>query len=364
MFIVVICFANIRKLYLTFYTKWFLLYYFFLLLSCFWATNPTQALTGVIYFFLIHVPIYTMYCWVQNKSDLILCMWSFVIGLVLNGIYIIKTAGFFTQIGVLTPGLMYWASNATSRRYALGCVLIIALLKLSSSKAGKICMAVMMIPCAYVLLFCTSRGAFLIVAISIFVAIACSNDNQLKKILLFSLLIIIIVLLYNFIMNNQYIYPLFGRKIEKFLNAASQSGVLGAEEDRVERIVDGINVFLNRPLIGYGYNGFANNTRFTAYSHNDYVDTLCDIGLIGFFIYYSVFAYIVRFMPTAMKKEKTGGYSLIYGIIIALIIFNIISVVRYDISIQACMCFACIIIEQDLWFGSIGKGDAMDEIEK
>lgn len=358
--IVLTCCLNIRVLQMTFYTKWFLAYYSFLFLSCFWATNPVQALTGVFYFLLIHIPLFAMYCWIHDKSDLLLCIVSFITGLVINCFYILNTAGLFSQIGVLTPGLHYWASNATSRRYALGCILIGAMIKLAKGRIEKLLYVLMMIPCAYVLLFCTSRGAFLIVALSIFVAILFSKENQFKKIGLFLLLIGLIVFLYYFIMNNQYIYPLFGRKLEKFFNAAAQKGVLGAEEDRVERIIDGFKVFLNRPLFGYGYNGFANNTRFTAYSHNDYIETLCDIGMVGFSIYYSIFLFIARFMPPAVKKEKTGGYSLIFGIVVALFAFNVLSVVRYDISIQACLCFACVIVEQNWLSKRYGEEEGKD----
>lgn len=65
----------------------------------------------------------------------------------------------------------------------------------------------------------------------------------------------------------------------------------------------GIDMFLRKPLLGYGSSGFANFANFNnGWSHNHFSETLCDFGILGTFFFHVGFAY--AFISYLRSKDK------------------------------------------------------------
>lgn len=63
------------------------------------------------------------------------------------------------------------------------------------------------------------------------------------------------------------------------------TGVEGSSEQRLDFIETGVNIWKNNPFLGVGFNNF----RYFSggfYAHNNFIELLSTLGLIGFFLFY------------------------------------------------------------------------------
>ena len=86
--------------------------------------------------------------------------------------------------------------------------------------------------------------------------------------------------------------PLFSVANERFF------GFIGGEQDygdrlREQMIERGIEMFLQKPITGWGIIAFQIVSGFHNYSHNNYIELLANYGMIGFGLFYSLYGYSV-----------------------------------------------------------------------
>lgn len=84
-----------------------------------------------------------------------------------------------------------------------------------------------------------------------------------------------------------WLYNIIGFRIEGLIETLS--GGKDTEASAVERslmIETAWKMFWEKPVLGWGIDGFAANTRFGVYSHNNYMEMLVSFGAIGFLFIY------------------------------------------------------------------------------
>ncbi len=70
---------------------------------------------------------------------------------------------------------------------------------------------------------------------------------------------------------------------------------LWSAQTRYLMIDEGIKLWLAKPVFGWGGGGFAKNSGFGTYSHNNYTEILSNYGITGFCLYYSFYVYLFMF---------------------------------------------------------------------
>lgn len=104
-----------------------------------------------------------------------------------------------------------------------------------------------------------------------------------------------------------FISTLFGKNI-----GGGKTGELSTI-DRLDMFLCGIQMWLRRPLFGWGPWGFATFSGGKGgWSHNNISESLCNFGLIGSFLFH--FGFVVSFMSyikTKEKKRKTLSFLVI-----------------------------------------------------
>lgn len=102
---------------------------------------------------------------------------------------------------------------------------------------------------------------------------------------------------------------------------------------RFEMFLDGMTMFLRKPIFGYGVQGFFRSSSFGfAWSHNNISETLCNFGLVGTFFFH--FGMIYALYKFSKKKQKTiTDYSMF--LIILFFIITMISVALNSQKIYA-----------------------------
>jgi O-antigen ligase len=116
------------------------------------------------------------------------------------------------------------------------------------------------------------------------------------------------------------IFSLMNERIQGIAASFTGGEVDASAATRAEFVEFGFHWFLEKPIIGYGIDNYREllldaNGLYT-YSHNNFIEILCSIGIIGFAVYYAIYANLLMKLTQKMKKQDT--YSKIAWILIFL----------------------------------------------
>lgn len=111
-------------------------------------------------------------------------------------------------------------------------------------------------------------------------------------------------------------------RIERFTSTMDGKDAEGSTEERVGFIKEGWEQFTARPFTGYGIDSFRYYHQL--YAHNNYIELLFDVGILGVVIFYSIHFSIFR----KLGRYRTGAF--IGAFLLVLMIMDIGLVSYYD----------------------------------
>lgn len=155
-----------------------------------------------------------------------------------------------------------------------------------------------------------------------------------------------IALLYFAVMKIPMLYETIGFRFEQLFSLAKGgTSKVSSDSIRKQMIEIGFEAWLKKPVVGYGLDTFKyynlQVTNHFYYAHNNYIELLYDLGIIGFLLYYcfvgKILANLVKIKSDSDRYKELG-----IGLIIEALIFDIGGVSYYTITIQIILCFAFI----------------------
>ena len=151
-----------------------------------------------------------------------------------------------------------------------------------------------------------------------------------------------VVFLVFLILKVPYLYKTVGYRIESMfgflLGAGTEEGSINLRNTMIEY---GIEWFKSKPILGYGMDNYrvlyGASTGWTTYSHNNYIELLVGMGLIGTVIYYSFYFVCIRY--GLRQKSLLSKYFL--GILLILLIsdYATISYDNFTTQLLLCLCY-------------------------
>jgi len=162
-----------------------------------------------------------------------------------------------------------------------------------------------------------SRKAAGMVILGFIIFTFLKNKNRMTGKVIFRRLIQIFVVVvalfafYSLMMTNEVLYNLLGSRVETMLYYMKFAQ---GDESMIERkfyIDVAWELFRNNPFFGVGSNGFVTYLTYiryshVAYSHNNFTEILCTLGLVGFVLYYSMPVYLaIKLFPANLPDGKT-----------------------------------------------------------
>lgn len=143
-------------------------------------------------------------------------------------------------------------------------------------------------------------------------------------------------------------YASMGARVEEMNNILQ--GNMGGDTSRLFLLFYGIEWFVDKPCLGYGINCFrvlSNQTDMFAgknfYAHNNYIELLVDVGLVGLIIYY--YPLIRIFIHACISKSYFGKVAIVLLLTIFFSDFFSVGYYLFDsqyfIAICYIMIFSC-----------------------
>lgn len=116
-------------------------------------------------------------------------------------------------------------------------------------------------------------------------------------------------------------------RMEQGINAVEgKDGGDSSAEKRLHYIDKGWNLFKDKWAIGYGISNFGYVSRTGTYAHNNFIELLCDVGIIGFLLYYAMYIRAAR----ELYKQKGVAIGCITALFLIRLFGEYAMVTYYD----------------------------------
>lgn len=316
-----------HKIHIDKYVFWMIAFTFFCALSVNWAISKQDArsivstliLNNICIFFIINL-LYED----KNRMDLIVN--TIIFTSIVSGLQILIRYGFFVFIngnrsisGVVSANLIGMVAAIASA---------LAVYKFREQEKSKKLYIVAFALNIIIMILSASRKAIFFFLIPIIIYYILKSKNVLGSVKKLTISFFICALFFVMIMKIPFLYNSVGCRIETMMNGLLGEGETDSSTSfRMTMIEWGIDWFKIKPYWGYGINNYKDllgtkRTFFGAegvYAHNNYVELLVDVGIVGTLLYYSIYVAIIFKVIKRIKKLSTFQM-VMFGILIACII--------------------------------------------
>ncbi|RAS99036.1 hypothetical protein A6E22_25100, partial [Bacillus cereus] len=273
------------------FNKFLFIYFLFILVcfvSVFFAINQSIAVSKIKTIILIYFLMISLVNYIDTFEKLRSFLLSFVYSGFITGVYILASSD-FSQVTRYGSEL----GNVNSIGMIIGISSIFCFYFIIEEKKYLLYTPIMLIN-IFVVFLTGSRKALLFVVLTIIAILLIQQKAGIKGKIkaLIGILITLVISLYV-IFNVELLYTIIGVRMEHLFSYILGKGANeGSINIRANMIDMGLDWFQERPITGYGIDNFrslygieAIGGEFT-YSHNNLVELLVGIGVIGTFLFY------------------------------------------------------------------------------
>ena len=172
-----------------------------------------------------------------------------------------------------------------------------------------------------------TRKSLLIFGICVLLFLLGSAKNPLKLGSRLFAIAGVALVVYFLLMNVDILYNSIGYRLESFFAFFEGGDADASTVSRANHVVEALRLFREHPLLGAGQDGYRYTTAILTYSHNNYVELLANLGLLGFSLYYLIYGWVAIQSMRIFKRNM-----LPLTLVIAILISDI-AVVSYSTEI-------------------------------
>lgn len=324
---------------------WYFIFYIFCLISKSWAINTLYVQQVLVLMKGLIITIFVLTEYISDFNNWKAFLKIFVYACLLHGCYAVITtpaSDFGTNLFGAQTGYYF---NNIAQVIAFGVCVAVYLFYEEQKKWWLLLIAIM---CSFIGIT-GSRKAILMVIASISIFILFSKQHTNKRIGQIFIAIIVTLVLYYYIMNNEFLYMQIGSRLS---NVFAIFGRNNAEADystleRLYFIAQGWKLFINNIIHGVGINNFKAYVggylgSGAKYAHNNYIELLADGGIIGFILYYVRYLeLLVRSVKCKMMSKYKNTSLLILVLMIMLLVLEFGNVTYYFVQYQMVLIIVC-----------------------
>jgi len=171
-----------------------------------------------------------------------------------------------------------------------------------------------------------SRKAFLVIVLGVTLIIVLESKNIKRLFINIFIGIGIGLGMYYIAMNVELFYNIIGKRIEDLFEIIlGTSAGDRSSQDRIYFIKYGWENFLKKPILGIGIDGFRHLQGAWTYSHNNYIEILCNVGIIGFLVYYSML-FEILFKASIESFKANRNFLLACVLILSILMIDMANI--------------------------------------
>lgn len=197
--------------------------------------------------------------------------------------------------------------NTITLYYWILCIPVVYALFTKEYKLNKlVLLTVLLIQVTVVLLTGSKKGILLVFIVFLAIPFVSDKASTRAKSFLVSGMVVAVLVYLTF--TNQFFFNLIGHRIVDLFNhygisvhTIYKNDLTGTSTDLRNRLIAiAMDMFWQKPFLGWGWNAVEARGGLHLYAHNNYAELLACMGLFGFIVYYSYYAVLV--MKLLLKK--------------------------------------------------------------
>lgn len=266
--------------------------------SVLYASSPSTVLNSLYGLIIVLALAFSLTQILTSEKRIEMLLRCFVIGSVILMLYMVATGKLDTSLerGGRLGGNLAGNANAFASLFMFSACATVYFIWGARKILVKLLYVLAFALQVYALVLSGGRKFLLLPFVVLYFMLLLSSDKRGRKHIIGYTLVGVVggaVLLY-LLMNVPFLYENIGYRFEGFLNYASGS-ISNADYSTIQRELMSSRAFelwLEAPIIGHGLNMFSVLGGWGVYSHRNYLELLCNHGLIGFILYYSYWVYL------------------------------------------------------------------------
>ena len=315
-------------------------------LSILWAYDVTITKTYIIAIFGRLFPLIYICMYIRTDEDFYTVMNLFVFSSIIVFLYLIFIKGIMTFVNLRlieiysTQG---WNCNRIGIMASFTiyyCIFLIGLRK--SLQLKKIFWIIAIFISLVIVVLSGSKKTYFITFAVCGIYFILSKKNKISKTIF---VFLAISALYYLITTVPFLYEIAGSRVESLLEGLTANDITlmnASDRLRMHLIDNGWEWFKEKPMIGYGMAGFValfrDNFGRAVYSHNNYIELLVGLGIVGTLCYYAGYFYILIYSLKGIRN-RFGKFSLSIIITILVVEYGVVSYLVMTIQIAIIFCF-------------------------
>lgn len=303
------------------HTVWYAAFSLLCAVSCLYSEYPLASRTMIFEMFKVLLFSLMFLNMINNEKRLQIAMTVITISIIILYLHLDST-GQLEAEGRLGQDLTGNA-NTFAAIFMIGAFCSVYFVYFAKNKSFKILALILFVLQLYAIALAGSRKFFLMPVALIGVLKIFSTGKSKRKFLFRNVIIAAAILFVTWwaLFNVGFLYDAIGYRMEGMVAAITGEGEADASaEVRMEMIRKGIELWKTSPLVGHGIDTYKNLSGYYVYSHNNYTELLCNLGLVGVAVYY----WFIPSLAWKLIKHKQMGMRRWYWAIalICLLIFD------------------------------------------
>ena len=177
---------------------------------------------------------------------------------------------------------------------------------------------------SFLSLFSGSRKVIAILILGIALLVFLTRKNLLQAFVSLGIVAIILILGFQLSMKWEPLYRILGQRIEYFFAYFNGGETDGSTPVRIRMVVHGWEMFKQKPFFGWGHAAFTDVGGFGFYAHNDYIELLVSLGLVGTLWYYALpLIALAKGLKMFFTKRMQNGTILSITLLVVMLVDNI-----------------------------------------
>lgn len=285
----------------------------FLIASILWSWNQEYAIVRTKTVLIQFIIIFILYQFFYFNNDEVFAIKGLAISGIILSLYTVYFYGIGGFISILSEGKRIGIGFINSNTLGIYCAItIIVGLFFALNENKKYIYCFLILP--MIIVFASGSRKALVCTFLGIITIYILNYDSRKSIntkIKEGLIIFFIMLVCIYVLK----LPIFETIITRFtsmlnvFDASNKSKIDPSTLERIHMIKIGFEQFLKTPLIGIGIgcSGILtlNEIGFITYLHNNYIELLATVGIIGTIIYYNIYYHIFKSLIKMIKLRDS-----------------------------------------------------------